>query len=257
MNKGNIILLENEQIISNNYDVGNIFNEYFVNITTTLNVPKWTPELASPTNFFNPVRNAILKYKDHPSILKIKSKYSNGDVFSFQDITIVTVETYIKNLDSKKSTSGPIPAKLLKISGNICSEYICNYINTSINSNTFPDDLKKAEITPCYKKGHETAKENYRPISILPVVSKLFERTLYDQIESFFKDKFSMYLCGFRKGYSTQYALTHLLYKWQKCLDDKGFIGTILTDLSKAYDCLPHDLLLLQNLKHMDLTKNV
>ena len=53
-----------------------------------------------------------------------------------------------------------------------------------------------------------------------------------------------MYLCGFRKGYSTQYALSHLIYNWQKCLDNSGFIGTILTDLSKAYDCLPHDLLI-------------
>ena len=75
-------------------------------------------------------------------------------------------------------------------------------------------------------------------------MSKVFERVLFDQIEEFFKDKFSMYLCGFRKGYSTQYALTHLLYKWQKCLDESGVVGTLLMDLSKAYDCLPHDLII-------------
>ena len=57
--------MENEQIISDGYDVGNIFNEYFVNITNTLNVPKWTPELANPREMFNPVRNAISKYHRH------------------------------------------------------------------------------------------------------------------------------------------------------------------------------------------------
>ena len=61
---------------------------------------------------------------------------------------------------------------------------------------------------------------------------------------NFFENKFSMYLCGFRKGYSTQYALSHLIYNWQKCIDNSGFVGTILTELSKAYDCLPHDLLI-------------
>ena len=104
--------------------------------------------------------------------------------------------------------------------------------------------MKYAEVTPCHKKGSDTEKENYRPISILPVVSKIYERALYDQLENFFENKFSMYLCGFRKGYSTQYALSHLIYNWQKCLDNSGFIGTILTDLSKAYDCLPNDLLI-------------
>ena len=108
----------------------------------------------------------------------------------------------------------------------------------------FPEKLKYATITPIFKKGDQTLIENFRPISILPVISKIFERTLYDQIERFFDEKFSIYLCGFRKGYNTQYALSHLIYKWQKCLDQSGIVGTILTDLSKAYDVLPHDLLI-------------
>ena len=97
---------------------------------------------------------------------------------------------------------------------------------------------------PAIKRTLKTEKSNYRPISILSNISKVFERALFDQIETFFRDKFSMYLCGFRKGYSTQYALAHLLYKWQKCLDKSGVIGTLLMDLSKAYDCLPHDLII-------------
>ena len=195
------------------------------------------------------------KYKNHPSIIQIKNRLKDTDLFSFKEIDIHTVKNYIKNLDPKKSTSGPIPTKILKCSADISSHYILTYINNCIQNNNFPDELKQAEVIPCHKKGPDNEKENFRPISILPVISKVFERTLYDQIEEFFKDKFSIYLCGFRKGYSTQYALSHLLYKWQKCLDQSGFVGTILTDLSKAYDCLPHDLLIAK-LEAYGLDKN-
>ena len=67
---------------------------------------------------------------------------------------------------------------------------------------------------------------------------------LYAQISSHFENILSKYLCGFRKGYSTQHSLFNLLRNWQSCLDKSGTIGAILMDLSKAYDCIPHDLLL-------------
>ena len=85
---------------------------------------------------------------------------------------------------------------------------------------------------------------NYRPISLLPVISKIFERVLFEQIEKFSEKILSPKLCGFRKGHSTQHALLNLLKNWQKTLDKSGVIGTVLMDLSKAYDCLPHDLLI-------------
>ena len=86
---------------------------------------------------------------------------------------------------------------------------------------------------------------NYRPISLLPVISKVFEKIIYNQLNDFMKNKLSMYLCGFRKDYSTQHTLINMITKWQKCLDKKGgVVGTLLMDLSKAYDCIPHDLLI-------------
>jgi hypothetical protein len=75
-------------------------------------------------------------------------------------------------------------------------------------------------------------------------VSKVLERVMYDQMDSFLQSKYSPLLCGFRKGYSTQHAILNLLQKWQKALDKGQSIGTILMDLSKAYDCLPHDLII-------------
>ena len=75
-------------------------------------------------------------------------------------------------------------------------------------------------------------------------MSKKIEKFLYQQIEDFSNKILSPKLCGFRKGHSTQYALLNLLKNWQKCLDKSGVVGTVLIDLSKACDCLPHDLLL-------------
>ena len=84
----------------------------------------------------------------------------------------------------------------------------------------FPYELKRADIIPCHKKDDTTNKINYRPISLLPTVSKVYEKILYAQINAFFEKKISNYLCGFRKGYNTQYSLLNMLIKWQKCLDN-------------------------------------
>ena len=97
---------------------------------------------------------------------------------------------------------------------------------------------------PAHKKGSRLDKCNYRPISLLPVVSKVFERLVSRQINSFMETRFSKYLCGFRKGYSTRHALLDMIRNWQKSLNSSGKVGALLMDLSKAFDCLPHDLLL-------------
>ena len=101
-----------------------------------------------------------------------------------------------------------------------------------------------ADVIPIHKKGEKTEKTNYRPISLLPPVSKVFEKLIEKQLSTFMKNRLSKYLCGFRKGYSTQQALLNLIHTWQKCLAKSGKIGTVLMDLSKAFDCLPHDLLI-------------
>ena len=78
---------------------------------------------------------------------------------------------------------------------------------------------------------------------MLPLISKIFERIIYDQLSEYLEKYLNSILCGFRKAHSTQHALFKLFQAWQEELDKGGFVGTILMDLSKAYDCLPHDLL--------------
>ena len=103
--------------------------------------------------------------------------------------------------------------------------------------------MKTANIAPVHKKDKPTDKENYRPVSVLPLLSKVFERLLYDQLSEYLEKYLNTLLCGFSKAHSTQHALLKLLQAWQEELDKSGFVGTILMHLPKTYDCFPHDLL--------------
>ena len=174
----------------------------------------------------------------------IKDKYQNFVNFKFELVSTDQVITFIDEIDCSKGSSGDIPAEIIKIAKSEIAEPIISCINSSISTGTFPDELKIADIVPVFKKEDQNEKTNYRPISLLPLISKIFEKFLYQQIEDFSNKILSPKLCGFRKGHSTQHVLLNLLKNWQKCLDKSGVVGTVLMDLSKAYDCLPHDLVL-------------
>ena len=94
------------------------------------------------------------------------------------------------------------------------------------------------------KKEDATLLKNYRPVSLIPIISKIFERDMYNQILVYMDKYLSPYLFGYRKGHSTEQCLTVMLELWKKALDSKETAGAILTDLSKAFDCLNHNLLL-------------
>ena len=119
----------------------------------------------------------------------------------------------------------------------------------------FPDECKKAMVTPLHKKTSTQDKENYRPVSILSIMSKLYERAINVQLMEFFETKFHTYLSAFRPGYGCQSTLLRIIEDWKQALDDKKYVAAILMDLSKAFDCLPHDLLLLK-LKYYGLSDN-
>ena len=87
-------------------------------------------------------------------------------------------------------------------------------------------------------------KSNYRPISLLPLFSKIFEKIIQFQLSSYFELKLSKELCGFREKHSTQHTIFQLIRNLQDWLDDGKYVGMVLMDLSKAYDCIPYDLLL-------------
>ena len=123
----------------------------------------------------------------------------------------------------------------------IFADFLCTNINSSFKSSSFPSCLKMVDVTPLHKKGKKDLKENYRPVSILPVFSKVFERSMFAQITCFFYNLLSKQQCGFRKGYSTQQCLLALLEKWKRAVDSGQISAALLTDLSKAFDCLDHE----------------
>ena len=124
----------------------------------------------------------------------------------------------------------------------IFAEVLHNVFNRSLEVGEFPSGMKLANVTPVHKKGSWYHKGNYRPVSILPTLSKVFERYLQKQISDFFDTILSKYQCGFRKGNGAQHCLIALHKKWWESIDRGLEFGILLTDLSKAFDCLPHDL---------------
>ena len=117
-------------------------------------------------------------------------------------------------------------------------------VNEAVASEIFLGSLKCANVSSIHKKDNPFDKKNYRAVSILPLVSKVYERVIYGQTSDYFEPSYNEILCGFRKGHSIQHALFKLLASRQKFLDKGGFVGSILMELSKAYGCLSHDLLL-------------
>ena len=125
------------------------------------------------------------------------------------------------NLDSSKATLvGDVPTEMLKQTIDIylpIMSKMTKVINMSIDNNCYPDDLKLAEVSKVFKKKDDLDKENYRPVSVLTNVSKVFERIIYQQIEDFMKDKLSNLLTGFRKNHSNQHCLMRMLEKLYMC----------------------------------------
>ena len=153
--------------------------------------------------------------------------------------------TEIGRLNPKKATTFKnIPAKVLKSNSEICSESMQLIFNDCVQNGLFPDLLKPVDVTSLHKTEDKTRKKNYRPVSVLPTVSKVFERLLDKQIIDYMGPYLSSVLCGFRKGYSAQHALVRMLEKWKTSLGNRENVGAILMDLSKAFDCIKHDLLL-------------
>ena len=125
--------------------------------------------------------------------------------FLFETVTKEKIEKLITNLNIRKVVqSNDIPTKLVKEFGYLFSKYIATSIKRCITGGTFVNAFKKTEFRLIYKKDGRTEKSNYRPISILSNILKIYERCLYKQMYSYFDKIFSKNQCGFCKGFNTQ-----------------------------------------------------
>ena len=121
---------------------------------------------------------------------------------------------------------------------------LADIFNYCIRNGTFPEVLKKSEVTSVFKKGDPISKTDYCPVSTLSNFSKVFEKLIYLQLNNYMQNKFSIYLTGFRKNRETQHTLLKMIENWKAKLNMGHKVGVIYMDLSKAFDSLNHELLI-------------
>ena len=225
----------NNESITDTKDIANHFNNFFSNIGTNL--------------------SSSIKLEDRNAAFTDYLHNPTDHRFTFSQINEREVLSIINKLKNKTSSGKDgISNKLLKSIKSEISEAIAIIINQSILTGIFPDQLKLAKVKPLYKKGDKCCLNNYRPISLLPTLSKIFERVMYKQLYQYFNE--NKLLCeqqyGFRSQHSTELAAVKLVDYIIKEMDCNKKVKTpvaLFLDLSKAFDTLTFDILLAK-LKH-------
>ena len=234
-----IMLIENDKMLLKNEEVAKEFNQYFGHITDSYDLYEFPDVRVCEGQ--DDIDDIVYKFRNRPSIIKIKERYKVKENFSFRLATTEEIKVIFRDLPSNKAVVGEIPVNVLKKS-NFSDDELTICVNYALINGKFPITLQNANVTPVHKKDDPTDKTNFRPISVFPLLSKVFERVIYNQLGKYtFLNKF---LCGFKKAHSTQHALFKLLQRWQNELDNSGLVGTILMDFSKAYDCLTRELII-------------
>ena len=175
----------------------------------------------------------------------VKNNLASRDGFHFKHVNPDDVYSVIHSVNANKATGyDMMPPRLVKISAHYLCYPLCRIINLCIDKGVFPDSMKHAEIVPVFKKGEKMEKSNYRPVSILSCLSKVWEKILITQLSEFFHNIFSPHMSGFRKAHGCQDVLLNFTNNAKLSLDNRNVTLALLTDLSKAFDCLPYKLLL-------------
>ena len=230
----NIKLMDDQNnLINDPKKIANIFNDHFSTVGAKVDrkIPRvpgsykryLTKKDSDNAPFLNPPHSFFLSPAVTPEVAKI-----------------------IESLDLKKST-GPmsIPMYILKIYKDFFSFWLSQLVNLSFEVGLFPSMLKFARVIPFHKKESKLNYLNYRPISLLSVFSKIFEKLIYLRIYSFLtkNNLISNKQFGFRSCYSTNHALVSITERIKSLLDSTQFVCGIFIDLEKAFDTVNHDIL--------------
>ena len=189
-----------------------------MNFVPSLNIPKFTGSDNLHEHVIgDSVQSILYKYRNHPSIIKIKERRESSEKFIFSFVSEHEIGKLLRNLNARKaSQKSDIPTKQIKDNLDIFSQVIAKYFNDTVNTSEFPAAIKLADVIPVFEKNERSIKENYRPVRILPIFSKIFEKILYDQISAYFANILSKNQCGFRKAYSSQHYLVAMIEKLKK-----------------------------------------
>ena len=177
----------------------------------------------------------------------IKMPIRTTQRFSFRSVTPSEICRYLKKLQRNKSSGiDELPPNLLKDTAEEISKPLAFIINKSLSIGTVPNLWKTSKVTPLHKSDSKSDFNNYRPISVLPCLSKILERIVHRQISGYLEKhcllRDSQF--GFRPRRSTELACTLLLDDIRKNMDNGLLTGAIFLDLSKAFDTVSHSFLL-------------
>jgi hypothetical protein len=167
--------------------------------------------------------------------------------FSFRRVTTEEVQNCIMSLNNKKSSGWDnVPTTLIKKLHQTISRDICSLVNFSLSKGEFPSALKMALVTPIFKKGIRGSLDNYRPISVLTVFSKIFEKIVNNQLVRYLEggNLFCENQFGFRRGRNTSEAVAKFVNEVVEALDGRKSVAGVFCDLTKAFDCVNHKIML-------------
>lgn len=203
------------------------FNSYFIG---SVNSPVY------PSNSINNYRHYLHQV----------SLPDNCLGFTISHFKVEDVHKAICRLSSSNSLDiYYLNSRIVKLCANHISEVLQHIFNSCVDECIFPDALKLCKLIPVYKRGRKTSYDSYRPISLVPVFSKIFEYLISDQITSFFEENglFSSCQFGFRAGMSTSTAVTDFVKECYNALENKRNHSSRLYDMSKAFDTVQHNIL--------------
>ena len=228
--------------ISSYYSISKIFKNFFSNLAKSLLI-----KIPSTPDKYN-----------LQSVIRYYSSFMISDDFCLSNTSEEKILKIMTNIEiSKAAGADKLSCSFLKDGANILAKPISTLCNLSISQGVFPNACKVKKLKPIFKKGKKTDPSNYRPVSLLPSISKIIERVIHDQTNAFLSDEDILYnyQSGFRGNHSTNLCLSFLTDKVLKGFDEGLLTGMILIDLQKAFDTIHHEILL-QKLKAIKFSES-
>ena len=224
------------KLVSDKREISNGFNVFFSSIARNMNA-----KLNSSTLVGGQEGEGC---KNHDFSWYLKNKVL-GSIF-LSPCTRNEIESIITSFENNKASD--VSITILKKCAMYISGHLSGFFNKFMNDGTFPNILKTGKITPIFKKGDSQTFDNYRPISILPIFGKIFEKLMYIRLYSFLLCKNVIYdkQFGFRKNHSTSHAINYSVDNILHELEEKNHVIGIFVDLSKAFDTIDHKKLLVK-----------
>lgn len=225
-------------------------NDNFIHNNNEINDPQIIADQFN-SYFINVGKNLAENIED--SNISFNSYLHNRQesTFTMSPITSDELISTVNNLRDSSPGCDGVPMNILRSVVPLLSPVLLHLCNKSFSTGVFPDQLKIAKVLPIHKSGDKRLFNNHRPISVLPAISKILEKLMYNRISEFCTTNniISQAQYGFRQGRSTETALTKFKNDVLKAFDNRSYTISLFLDMSKAFDTVDHQILL-EKLKH-------